>query len=92
MQAQPQMPSPVIVPLPADLLLNEPNITIQGRRTVRIEALLDAEGLTELEGQIKALKMLIKSGVAAPSPKVVPTARAADDPAGASEWDDPDAA
>jgi hypothetical protein len=75
MHVQPLAPAPPLVsplpPAPADLELNEPNITINGRRTVRIEALLDAEGLGQLEEQIKALKMLIKPVQAA---SVVPAA------------------
>ena len=43
----------------ADLVLNEPNLDIRAG-TVRIEALLDYEGLALLEGQLTALKMLMK--------------------------------
>lgn len=42
-----------------ELKLNEPNLSIRGG-TVRVEALLDLDGLSELEEQLKALKMLLK--------------------------------
>jgi hypothetical protein len=66
-------PPAVIAPSLADLELNEPNLSIRGN-TVRIEALLDFDGLSELEGKIQALKMLMKPAgkasraVVAPSP------------------------
>lgn len=54
------LPPPALVaPTQADLELNEPNLSIRGN-TVRIEALLDFDGLSELEGKIQALKMLMK--------------------------------
>ncbi|WP_156927175.1 hypothetical protein [Azospirillum halopraeferens] len=62
---QPSMaPQPMYSPPPpagpaADLELNEPNLSIRGGQ-VRIEALLDFDGLTQLEEQIKALKLLMK--------------------------------
>ena len=43
----------------AELTLNEPTLNIRGG-TVRVEALLDYDGLAELEGQIKALRMILK--------------------------------
>ena len=42
-----------------DLTLNEPNLDIRGG-TVRVEALLDFDGLSQLEEHLKALKMLLK--------------------------------
>lgn len=42
-----------------ELKLNEPNLDIRGG-TVRVEALLDFEGLSQLEEHLKALKMLLK--------------------------------
>jgi len=44
---------------PIYLNLNEPNLDIRAG-TVRIEALLDYDGLALLEEQLKALKMLMK--------------------------------
>lgn len=42
-----------------ELTLNEPNLSIRGG-TVRVEALLDFDGLSQLEEHLKALKMLLK--------------------------------
>lgn len=75
-QMQPQpvyaapMPTPPVAAIPQieDLALNEPNLVIKSG-TVRVEALLDYEGLAVLEEQIKALKMLMK-------PKAKPAAKA----------------
>lgn len=47
------------VPLKEELVLNEPSLSIRGG-TVRLEALLDMNGLIELESQIQALKTLLK--------------------------------
>jgi hypothetical protein len=56
-----QVPLSAVVspPAPGDLKINEPNLSVRGR-TVYVEALLDFQGLTELEDQIKALKMILK--------------------------------
>jgi hypothetical protein len=64
-QAPPPGPTPPA--FAAELALNEPNINIQGQRLVRIDALLDAQGLIELESTIQALKMLIKPPRKAPA-------------------------
>ena len=52
----------------AELTLNEPTLNIRGG-TVRVAALLDYDGLSELENQIKALRMILKpkrSGILLP--------------------------
>ncbi len=57
------IPVPAYSPQPHTLVealkLNEPNLDIRGG-TVRVEALLDFEGLSQLEEHLKALKMLLK--------------------------------
>lgn len=50
------------------LPLNQPNLSIQGDQTVRIEALLDYDGIVDLEHKIAALKMLIKRKTKAAEP------------------------
>ena len=55
-------PPPPAISLPMQsegLSLNEPTLSIRAG-TVHVEALLDYEGLTELESQIKALRMILK--------------------------------
>lgn len=54
--ASPPAPPPAMATVPT---VNEPNINIQGGRTVRIDALLDYNGLDLLKQQIDALKMLL---------------------------------
>lgn len=51
--------APSVRPSHDELTLNEPNLDIRGG-TVRVEALLDYEGLSQLEEHLKALKMLLK--------------------------------
>lgn len=52
--------------LEPDLNLNEPTLNIRGG-VVRVEALLDYDGLAELENQIKALRMILKPRRSAPA-------------------------
>lgn len=76
----PMPPSPPPAALSvATLALNEPNITINGQRTVRIEALLDAAGLVSLEQTLTALKMLIKAPTQAAQLGAAPTTGSDDD-------------
>lgn len=63
--------------------MNEPNINIRGRRTVRIDALLDYDGLDLLAQQIAALKMLLIK-----PPKEAPSAQAPQLPAPEADIDD----
>ncbi|MGN8092791.1 hypothetical protein [Methylobacterium sp. 22177] len=81
-------PPPAAVQAQSDLELNEPNLSIRGN-TVRIEALLDFDGLSELESKIQALKMLMK-----PSGKASRAVVVAADPAPARQeipnWDEPE--
>jgi len=58
-QNPPPAPPPTAPP-PTDLHLNETNFDIRGL-TVRVEALVDYEGLTLLEEQIKGLRILLKA-------------------------------
>ena len=60
-QTQTAAPPPTVTVNPGggELPLNEPNLSIRGG-TVLVEALLDFDGLTELEEQIKALKKILR--------------------------------
>ena len=60
-QTQTAAPPPTVTVNPGggELPLNEPNLSIRGG-TVLVEALLDFDGLTELEEQIKALKTILR--------------------------------
>lgn len=85
----PPPPPVVVAPVLADLELNEPSLSIRGN-TVRIEALLDFDGLSELEGKIQALKMLMKPSARSRAVVVSDTQDAAIEAArGWSREDDP---
>jgi hypothetical protein len=59
--------SHVLTPSKSQVSLNEPNLSIRGGETVYIEALLDLDGLNDLQAKIEALKSLLK-----PKPKTEP--------------------